>query len=104
MRFYHYPTANFRTTPLGKCNDMYVVKYVLEFYVLIGKKRIRVVRPNMRVKNGVVHIIEEVIFDPTDLKTGQSISRASRFVDSLPVIVLSFSFMFVYFRRVFPQL
>jgi len=74
----------------------------LEYYVLIGAKRIRVVRPNMRMKNGVVHIIEEVVFDPTDLKTGLSISQASRFVDSVFVIVLSFSSMFIYLRCVFP--
>ena len=80
----------------------YGVKSVrLEFYVLIGTKRIRVLRPNMRVKNGVVHIIEEVVFDPEDPKTGLSISRASRFVDSLSVTAFCVSLMFVCFQRVF---
>ena len=76
----------------------------IEFYVLIGTKRIRVVRPNMRVKNGVVHIIEEVVFDPTDLKTGLSISRASRFADNLSVVALSFSYIVVCFVRVVHRL
>jgi len=69
--------------------------------VLIGTKRIRVVRPNMRMKNGVVHIIEEVVFDPEDPKTGLSISGASQCVDRLSVIALGFSLMFVFIRRVF---
>ena len=73
----------------------------LEFYVLIGTKRIRVVRPNMRMKNGVVHIIEEVVFDPEDPKTGLSTSRASQSVDRLSVIALIFSLMFVCVRCVF---
>jgi len=83
-----------------------VLNVCIEFYILIGSsptKRIRVVRPNMRVKNGVVHIIEEVVFDPLDPKTGKSISRASRSVNSLCVTVLSFSLVFVCFRHVFPQ-
>jgi len=71
-----------------------------EFYVLIGTRRIRVVRPNMRVTNGVVHIIEEVVFDPTDLETGRWISRASRCVDSLSVVLLSLLSLFV--RCLFP--
>jgi len=71
--------------------------------VLIGTKRIRVVRPNMRVKNGVVHIIEEVVFDPEDLKTGQSISRAGRFVNSFSVTAFCFALMFVHFWRMSSQ-
>ena len=72
--------------------------------MLIGTKRIRVVRPNMRVKNGVVHIIEEVVFDPEDLKTGQSISRAGRFVDSLSLTAFCVASMFVHAWRMSSQL
>ena len=71
--------------------------------MLIGTKRIRVVRPNMRVKNGVVHIIEEVVFDPEDLNTGRSISRASRLVDDLSVVAVIFSSMVICFRVIFPR-
>jgi len=71
--------------------------------VLIGTKRIRVVRPNMRVKNGVVHIIEEVIFDPEDPRTGLSISRADRFAQSLSAIALCFAAIVVFFWRVIPE-
>jgi len=76
----------------------------IEYYVLIGTKRIRVLRPNMRVKNGVVHIIEEVVFDPEDPRTGLSTSRAGPSVHSLSAVALCFTAMLVCFWRVIPQL
>ena len=45
-----------------------------EFYVLVGTMQIHVVQANMRMKNGVVHVVDKVLFDPNDVNTGATTS------------------------------
>jgi hypothetical protein len=45
-----------------------------EYFVTVGNAKVQVLRANLRTSNGVIHIIDHVIFDPYDLRTGQSVT------------------------------
>lgn len=47
------------------------------YYILYGSRRINVIQANMRMKNGVIHIVDKVIYDPNDPRTGESVSGSS---------------------------
>lgn len=47
------------------------------YYILVGSLRINIIRANMRMQNGVLHVIDKVLYDPNDPRTAESTSKGS---------------------------
>lgn len=47
------------------------------YYIIVGSLRINIIRANMRMKNGVLHVIDKVLYDPNDPRTAESTSKGS---------------------------
>lgn len=70
-----------------------------EYYVVIGSRKIHVIRANMRMTNGVVHIIDQVLYDPNDPTTAQSVYSSSvSLLSSGLFSFISFFFFFSFHR------
>lgn len=70
-------------------NRFLVYYFESEYYILIGSRRIRVIQANMRMQIGVLHIIDKVIYDPNDPRTGQSITSSSSSVPSSLFLIVT---------------